>query len=56
MFQILGVAIQAKNNADHIITLLCCEKEDASQIVRVPYVLIMVLLVFDGDFTSSKSS
>ena len=50
MFRILGVAIQAKNNADHIVTLLCCEKEDASQVVCVSYVLwcywcLMVILL-----------
>ena len=26
MFQVLGVAIYAKNNADSVILLLCCEK------------------------------
>ena len=38
MFQILGVAIQAKNDADCVVMLLCCEKThdiEKSTLVRL---------------------
>ena len=54
MFWIPSVAIQAKNNADGIITLLCCEKKRCVSGCTC-FVHVMVLL-HDGDFTSSKSS
>ena len=35
VFLVPGVATQAKNNADHVVTPLCREKKYASQVVHV---------------------
>ena len=51
MFRVPGVAVQIKNDADCITTLLCYERRRISGstcLVRV------MALLFDGDFTSSR--
>ena len=35
VFRVPGVATQAKNNVDRIVTPLCRGKKDASQVVRI---------------------
>ena len=36
VLRVLGMATQAKNNADRVVTPLCCgKKKDASQVVRI---------------------
>ena len=53
MFRVPGVAIQAKNNTDRVITLLCCEKSKTHLRYSTCLVHVMVLLLY-GDFASSR--
>ena len=49
VFRVPGVATQAKNNADRVVTALCCGKK--RRVSGSTHLVCATALLLDGDFT-----